>query len=400
MAGRADDWPVTVVGLLGGIPYGADAQAALVEADVLVGTGRHLEAVGNPDARRITFDGPLGALLDTIGDHIGAGRRVCVLASGDPGFFGVVRALAARFEPGQIAVHPAPSSVALAFARLGVPWDDAAVVSAHGRELHEAVALVRRQRKVAVLVSPDHPPEVLAAALLDAGCEDRHVAVCSHLASPDEHVERTDLSGLAKGTWDPLSVVVLWSGSLVPEQASLAWGLPEDRFAHRAGMITKAEVRAVALGKLDLPPTGVLWDVGAGSGSVAVECARLAPDLHVVAIEREPRDVERIRANATAHRVRVDVVEGEAPAALTALPDPDRAFVGGGGVDVLDAVLERLRRGGTVVATYAALDRAALAWGRLGSLVQVAVSRGEVVGRTGALRLAAENPVFVCWGPA
>jgi len=253
---------------------------------------------------------------------------------------------------------------------------------------------------VAVLVARDNPPEALAKALLEAGVDDRHVAVCSNLAASDEAVVLTDLHGLAAGTWDPLSVVVVWSGPLVPARAGLAWGLPEDRFAHRAGMITKAEVRAIALGKLDLPAAGVLWDVGAGSGSVAVECARLRPGLHVIAIEQNHRDTERIRVNAAAHRVTIDVVEGEAPGAFDALPDPDRAFVGGGGLDVLDATLHRLRPAGTVVATYAALDRAAGAWGRLGSLVQIAVSRGEPIGRGGALRLAAENPVFVCWGPA
>jgi precorrin-6B C5,15-methyltransferase / cobalt-precorrin-6B C5,C15-methyltransferase len=389
-----------VVGLLGGVPYGADAQAALVDAQVLVGTRRHLEAVGNPEAKRLPFDGPLTGLLEVIGGHVDAGERVCILASGDPGFFGIVRALAARFGSDAIEVHPAPSSVALAFARLGVPWDDAAVVSAHGRDLADAAALVAHHRKVAVLVSPESPPEALAKALLEAGVAGRHVAVCSNLAAADEVVVRTDLHGLAAGTWDPLSVVVVWSGPLVPERAGLSWGLPEERFAHRAGMITKAEVRAIALGKLDLPSVGVLWDVGAGSGSVAVECARLAPDLRVVAIERNERDAERIRANAAAHRVDIEVVTGTAPQVFAALPPPDRIFVGGGGLDVLDAALATLRPHGTIVATYAALDRAAAAWGRLGSLVQVAVSRGEEVGSERALRLAAENPVFVCWGPS
>ncbi|HEY1280463.1 MAG TPA: hypothetical protein VGF22_12385, partial [Acidimicrobiales bacterium] len=120
----------------------------------------------------------------------------------------------------------------------------------------------------------------------------------------------------------------------------------------------------------------------------------------VIAIERHERDAERIRANAVAHRVSVEVVTGAAPEVLAALPEPDRIFVGGGGLDVLDAALDRLRPGGTIVATYAALDRAAAAWGRLGSLVQVAVSRGEAIGNPPSLRLAAENPVFVCWGPS
>jgi precorrin-6Y C5,15-methyltransferase (decarboxylating) len=141
----------------------------------------------------------------------------------------------------------------------------------------------------------------------------------------------------------------------------------------------------------------VLWDVGAGSGSVAIEAARLAPGLRVCAVERRPDDAARIRANAAG--AAVQVVEGEAPAALGPLPDPDRAFVGGGGIGVLDAVLARLRPGGRAVATYAALDRAVAATARLGHLVQVAVSRGVAIGDDGAVRLEAENPVFVCWGP-
>ena len=178
---------------------------------------------------------------------------------------------------------------------------------------------------------------------------------------------------------------------------TLAWGLPDHRFAHRDGMITKAEVRAVALGKLALPAAGVLWDVGAGSGSVAVECARLAPGLRVYAVERQPDDAARLRDNARG--TGIVVVEGEAPGVLAGLPAPHRVFVGGGGLDVLESVMDRLRPGGLVVATYAALDRAATAATRLGNVVQVAVSRGVPLGGSGALRLAAENPVFVCWGP-
>jgi precorrin-6Y C5,15-methyltransferase (decarboxylating) len=163
-------------------------------------------------------------------------------------------------------------------------------------------------------------------------------------------------------------------------------------------MITKAEVRAVALGKLGLPPTGVLWDIGAGSASVAVEAAGLAPGLAVFAVERDATEAARARANAAAHGAAVEVVTGEAPAALAALPDPDRAFVGGGGLEVLAGVLDRLAPGGRVVATYTAMDRAAAGAARLGNLVQVSVARGERLA-DGGLHLAAQHPVFVVWGP-
>jgi precorrin-6Y C5,15-methyltransferase (decarboxylating) len=249
-----------------------------------------------------------------------------------------------------------------------------------------------------MLASPDYPPEALGAALVAAGCGARGVMVAARLGEADEVVWTGDVDGLAAGCFDGLSVVIcLAPGPAADGGPAWAWSRPDDSFAHRAGLITKAEVRAVALGKLRLPAAGVLWDVGAGSGSVAAECAHLAPGLRVFAIERRPDDAHRLRANLSG--TAAVVVEGEAPAALSGLPDPDRAFVGGGGVAVLDSVMARLRPGGAVVATYAALDRAAAAVGRLGHLVQVAVSRGAPVGRGGAVRLAAENPVFVCWGP-
>jgi precorrin-6Y C5,15-methyltransferase (decarboxylating) len=154
----------------------------------------------------------------------------------------------------------------------------------------------------------------------------------------------------------------------------------------------------VALGKLDLPPSGVLWDVGAGSGSVGIECGRLRPGLDVFAVERDPAQVARIRSNAARHRVNVTVTEGAAPDALVELPTPDRVFVGGGGTEVLAAVLGRLRPTGVVVATYAIVDRAVAAAAMLGNVVELSVSRGVSTGGLG-VRLRAENPVFVCWGP-
>ena len=373
--------PIVVLGVGGG-------PRPEVQADLVVGGRRHVE--GQP-CRHLVIAGDLAPVLDAIADEPG---RVCVLASGDPGFFGIVRALAERFGPDALDVRPAVSSVSLAFARLGLPWDDAVVVSAHGRPRAAAARVAATAAKAAVLTSPDAPPEALGKELVVLGARHRRAVVCSRLGTDGEQVVPVDLDGLAAGTWDPLSVVVLLDGDLAPEPV-LAWGLPEGAFEHRAGMITKAEVRAVALGKLALPPSGVLWDVGAGSGSVAVECARLRPSLRVIAVDR---DAERARTNVREHGVRVEVVEGEAPAVLGGLPDPERAFVGGGGLDVLDAVLARLASGGRVVATFAALDRAAAAYERLGHMVQVGVARGRALPE-GGIRLAAENPVFVAWGP-
>jgi len=385
---------IAIVGVCGGEPVGKEARAAIEAAPLVVGAPRHLRTLTPIGARTLPIDGPLADVLDALERERGG---VCVLASGDPGFFGIARVLAERFGPDRLDVHPAPSSVSLAFARLGLPWDDAAVISAHGRPLAEAARRAVRHAKAAVLVAPDAPPEALGRELCALGPPHRRAAVCTRLGEPDERVDVLTVEELAAGSFDPMSVVVLLDGDGVTEAPTLEWGRPEERFAARDGLVTKAEVRAVVLGKLALPPAGVVWDVGAGSGSVAIEIAALAPGVHVMAVERGGEDVRRIEANASAHGVTVDVVHGEAPCALDALPEPDRAFVGGGGIAVLDAVLARLRPDGRVVATFAALDRAAAAYQRLGNLAEVSIARGRPL--AGGVRLQAENPVFVVWGP-
>jgi precorrin-6Y C5,15-methyltransferase (decarboxylating) len=154
----------------------------------------------------------------------------------------------------------------------------------------------------------------------------------------------------------------------------------------------------VALGKLALPATGVLWDVGAGNGSVAVEAVVLCPGITAFAIEERDAEAMRITANAASFGADVRVVHAHAPEACVGLPDPDRVFVGGGGLDVLDTALARLRPGGRIVAAFSALDRATGAADRLGNLVQVSTGRGQVLA-DGSWRLAAADPVFLAWGP-
>ncbi len=397
---------ISLVGLIGGECFGFAARRALSEATVLVGAPRHLAALpsGLP-GRPVKLQGSLGDVLDGVEAGRDSGEKVCVVVSGDPGFFGLARLARARFGAGGVAVHPAPSSVALACARAGLAWDDAVVVSAHGRPLDAAVDAILAHAKVAVLTSPDQPPESVGRALLAHGSPDRdgparNVIVASRIGEPGEQVWYGDTAGLAAGRFDPLSVVLCTA----PEPRPVAgagpiwtWGLPEAAYRHRDGMITKAEVRAIVLGKLRLPAAGVLWDIGAGSGSVAAEAARLAPALRVFAVERRADAVADLRRNLAG--TAATIVPAAAPESLSGLPDPDRVFVGGGGLGVLDATLSRLRPGGTVVATYTGIDRAAAGAARLGHLVQIAVNRGVPIAGTASVRLQAENPVFVCWGP-
>jgi precorrin-6Y C5,15-methyltransferase (decarboxylating) len=393
---------VTVVGIVGGEVFGPTARAAVTEADVLVGSPRHLAWFGpsrSNAAQRIELVGPLPPVIDRIAGDREAGRRVCVLSSGDPGFFGITRLLAERFSAQGLQVLPAPSSVSLAWAAAGMTWDDADVVSAHGRPLADAVDQARRSPKVAVLTAPSNPPEMIGKELLAGGCGPRRVVIASRLGEADEQVTQTDLIGLASGQFDPMSVVLLIAPAAGAVAPTVSWGRPEAGYAHRAGMITKSEVRSIVLGKLELPRTGVLWDVGAGSGSVGIEAATVSPALRVYAVERAANDAPNITANAQQAGVaaNVDVVVGAAPAALADLPTPDRVFVGGGGLDVVDACWQRLESGGILVATFVVLDRAVAAMQQLGSMIQLHVDRAVQIGEVG-MRLEPTNPTFICWG--
>ncbi|WP_200301344.1 precorrin-6y C5,15-methyltransferase (decarboxylating) subunit CbiE [Streptomyces adelaidensis] len=411
---------ITVIGTGTGAPLPPDAEAVLAEAALVVGGRRHLEAARLPESAERVVLGPLAPALDAIekyaeGDEErqdGAGR-VVVLASGDPGFFGIVRALAERFGAAALDVRPGVSSVATAFARLGLTWDDAVVVSAHGREPRTALNVCRARPKVAVLTGPGAGPAELGAGLVAAEAR-RVLVVASALGDPErERVERVTPAEAAGRDWGAAVSVVLCldeERTLSPVRTVAAgpsgpgrWALDEGEFTHRDSMITKFEVRALALARLGPRPGELVWDVGAGSGSVAVECARFG--AAVTAVEKSADAVARVRANAAAHGVDVHVVHGAAPDALSALPgDPDAVFIGGGGRElpaIVTACARRARR--TVVVALAALDRvpavraALIAAGLTCDGVLLQASRlaplpGDVT------RLAAVNPVFLLWG--
>ena len=410
---------ITVVGVgPGPLPDGALERAA--GAALVVGGRRHLVRVlpgreGSTPAV-VELGGDLEPALEAIA---GAAGPVVVLASGDPGFFGIVRALAERFGRERLEVLPGVPSVAAAFARAGLPWDDALVVSAHGRDPRPAVNACRAHGKVAVLTAPGFGPAELARALGDR--PGRRFVVAERLGEPGERVVEASAAQVAQERWaDPNVVLVLDEAAAVggkgrawpPRQAPEGWALPEAAFAHRppatgsaaapwAGMVTKREVRALALARLGPGVGDLVWDVGAGSGSVGVECARLG--AAVVAIDRDPAACRLVRENAARHGVRVDVVEGEAPAALAGLPDPDAAFVGGAGRALGAVAGEAARRARrVVVVALATLERVAPAREALAQagleVDAVLVEAARLVPAAGAHRLAPTNPVFLVTG--
>ena len=389
---------VTVIGC-DNRPLAPEAAAALAAARTVVGAPRHLRAVPVADGVKLIELRHLDEVLDTLSTHPGP---AAVLASGDPGFFGIVRALRARgIRP---AVIPAVSSVALAFARLGLDWDDALVLSAHGRDPRKALAAALAHPKAAILTAPG-TAEPLGRELLAAG---RRVHVAELLGTPRERVSDLAAEPPGKDFADPNVLIALDQDTTPAAPRWLAghqgapdgWALPEDAFTHRDSMITKAEVRALVLARLGPGPGRTIWDVGAGSGSVAVECACFG--ARVIAVEADAAQCQRIRDNADRYHVRLRVVQGQAPEALEGLPPADAVFVGGGDRAVLEAAIAHAHPG-RVVVTLAAVQRvgetAALLTGHGYQTEGVQLQASRLASLpSGQHRLAAENPVFVLWG--
>ncbi|WP_412101461.1 precorrin-6y C5,15-methyltransferase (decarboxylating) subunit CbiE [Micromonospora ureilytica] len=420
---------VTVVGLdAAGAPPHPALAPVLAAAGLVVGAARHLAAVPVPAGADTITLGPLAPALGRLAEAADAGVPAVVLASGDPGLFGIVRRLRAAGLP--LRVVPAVSSVAAAFARAGLPWDGAAVVSAHGRDPRAALNACRALPLVAVLTAPGAGAAELGGGLIGWS---RRLLVAEHLGTAAERIRAVTPEQAAAETWaDPHVLLSLADGAtagpapadVVPaasaptdgalDRATVGgmradnqpaaapaggWALPEDRYAHRDSMITKSEVRALVVARLRPRLGRLIWDIGAGSGSVGIECALLG--AAVLAVEQDPEAGATVQANAAAHAVHVRLVTGRAPAALADLPEPDAVFVGGGGVDVLTAVVAR--RPERVVLTLAALDRVAPAVGLLraaGYTVEgsqlFAARLADLPG--GSIRLAATNPVVVLTG--
>ena len=390
---------ITVVGYDGG-PLPAGARERIDSARLVMGGRRHLVEVELPVGVRTLAlrDDPVAALR-AVAEEPG---DVVVLASGDPGFFGVVRAVRRAVQPRAVEVLPGVTSIALAFGRAGLEWDDAVVVSAHGRDPRTALAVARSQPKVAVLTDERCGPAQVGAAL--AGRRDRVLVVGERLGLPGERVVEITPDEAADRTWqDPNVVLVLPRDRAAAPPAPRVvvaghrgpahWALPVSEFGHRDRMISKPEVRALVLARLGPRLGAVVWDVGAGSGSVAVECARFGADVH--AVERDAVDAARVRSNAAAHGVAVHVVVSSAPGALAPLPDPDAVFVGGGGPEVVAACAAR--RPERLVVALATLERVAPTTSALaGYDVETVLLQASALAPLGnGHRLVPANPVFV-----
>ena len=382
------------------------AANAVARAEVLVGGERHLEFFPQFKGERIVLKAGIEAALARVA-QLANEHTVCVLASGDPLFFGIGARVAKAVGGEHVEFLPAPSSVQWAFAHTGIAWDDAALLSLHGRPAEGFCAQLRSVRKVAVLTDAENSPPRLATRLLEHGELDWQAWVCERLSGPKQRVRQFSLQQLAEERdVDPLNVLLL-------RRTDEAWRAPpaipylaEQEFAKRMpklGLITKREVRLLSLAALQIRPDSVVWDIGAGSGAVAVEAALLAPRGKVFAIEVDPEGLAICGENVRAHGVdNVRVIAGRAPEALLGLDAPDAVFVGGskGSMGaIVDAALSALKPGGRLVINAITLENVAEGYAALKArgaepeVTLVQISRGAALAHY--QRYEALNPVHI-----
>ena len=362
------------------------ATRLIAQARLVVGGTRHLALAAPLEAETMAWPSPLHDAIPKILAR--RGEPVCVLASGDPFFHGVAPLLFAAVPADEFICLPSPSSLSLAASRLGWALQDVRLVSLHGRELALVIPHLQPRAKLLCLTWDETTPGKLAALLTARGLGGSQLTVLEALGGPRERVRGWSAQGFAADDIDPLNVVAIEvkagrDAQLLP----IAPGLPDDLFAHD-GQITKREIRALVLSALRPFRGGHLWDVGAGSGSVAIEWALLDPSNRVTAIEMRPERAARIAHNAAALGVPgIAIVEKRAPEAFAGLAPPDAIFIGGGGTDaaLISRALDALPSGGRLVVNAVTVETQAhladLHQAHGGELVTISIAHAEPVGR-------------------
>ncbi|MDY6878934.1 MAG: precorrin-6y C5,15-methyltransferase (decarboxylating) subunit CbiE [Thermodesulfobacteriota bacterium] len=374
----------------------------ILDAQVIVGGRRLLDWFEDLPALRIIVQSPVQETLTKIREETAQGKRVVVLADGDPLFFGIGTLLIEEMGKENVVIHPNVTTLQKAAARLGIPWHDIRSVSLHGRKdiMPLLRALVKNDR-VAVFTDHCFHPARVAEELIQRGVGAFAMIVLENLETESEKIEIFQLKEAAEKTFSPLNSIIL--DRIEQPERPLHLGMDDDLYLHQKGLITKKEIRAAGLAALEIMPDHVVWDLGSGSGSVAIEASLLAHNGTVFAVEKNEERVCLIRGNVgRMGAYNVEVIYGEMPGCLADLPDPDRIFVGGGmGRDnqVLEKATKRLKPGGRLVLHLVLIGSLSRAREYLQSLGWV-YSMGEInVSRSGAiagdLRFEALNPVYI-----
>lgn len=395
--------PVHVIGMgLGPADLTASHLALIERAAFLVGGKRHLSFFGETTAQKKEISSPVSGVLDFIEQKMADGL-VVVLASGDPLFFGIGKTLISRLGPDRVVVHPNVTSMAAAFARLKQPWQDASWVSLHGRDNMAALAAAMDDKDLlCVLTDPEHDP-LTVKKQVDAHGYTWQMWVLENLGASNENIVSMDEETVTAQAFTQPNVVVLQRGELKAPGGPLRLGTPDNWFIHEKGLITKASVRVLSLAALELAPDHMVWDLGAGSGSVGIETTLFLPDGFVCAVEKNKNRIEQIEANVRRFGVKnLSAVQAQLPDGMADLPEPDRVFIGGSGKDldqVLNVVLSVLKPLGRIVINTILMETLHLAVSVLEekgfeveiTQAQISKSRKMPWGR----RMESLNPVWI-----
>jgi len=404
----------TTVSIIGIGDDGLDAvpestRKLILNAQLLAGNERTLGLVPPTEAKRIVIGADLEAVVAAI-DSSGV-KQSAVLVTGDPLFYGLARFLCERIGQDRCEIVPHVSSMQLAFARVKQSWDEAYLTDLANHSLAMVAERIRTAEKVGLFTTEECGPAQVCQALRDRGIEYFTIYVCENLGARDERVTQGTVKEIANQLFESLNVMVLVRDPNAPDRPRAVYGRslfgnPDEVFAQstpKHGLLTPAEVRAMALAQMGLDAQSVVWDVGAGCGSVSVEAAQLVPGGRVYAIEQDTEEAELIRENAARFGVsNVIPILGRAPEAWSDLPDPDAIFLEGSGREVVriaEVAFERLKPGGRLVAnliSIGALEELRKSLGKLTAEVQVwmvNVARGT--DQLERLRFDALNPTFL-----
>lgn len=344
----------------------ASVRQTISDAEVLLGTDRTLALVPKSKAERHTISGDLNQLVATI--EQAGDKRVVLLIYGDPMFYGLARYVSDRLGRERFVVVPNVSSMQLAFARVMESWEEAYLTDLAKHPLDAVLEKIRTAQKVGLFTTDHCGPAEIAQALVERHIDYFTAYVCENLGARDERVTRGTLAEIAGQRFEALNVMILIRDPDAPDRPREAvgrrlFGNPDEAFLQskpKYGLLTPAEVRAIALAQMDIAPSSIVWDIGAGSGSVSIEAAQMAHDGQVYAIEMDAEDHGLIRQNADRFSVaNVNAILGRAPEAFEELPDPDAVFVAGAGREVTSiskAAFGRLRPRGRLVVNTTSID--------------------------------------------
>ncbi|OIK09221.1 cobalamin biosynthesis protein CbiE [Bacillus sp. MUM 116] len=366
------------------------------ESDILIGGKRQLSFFPEYEGEKIVIEGGLSSLVDRLKTE---SKKVVILASGDPLFYGIGGYLSSKID---LEIYPHLSSVQLAFAKMGERWQDAYFTSVHGRSMKGLAQRIDGKEKVAILTDVENSPNKIAEYMLSFGMTEYQVFVGENLGGENERCRWFILEEMKDAEFSPLNVVVLRK---TDNTTRWSIGINDEEFFQRKpdkGLITKKEIRTLSISSLRLKEDSIVWDIGTCTGSVAIEAAKIAREGQIFAIEKNEGDLENCKQNLVKFRVDATLIHGKAPEGLDAFPDPDAVFIGGtaGGMgEILDICCGRLREGGRIVlnaVTIENLSEAMTAFKERGfdtSITLAQISRSKPI--LNLTRFDALNPIYI-----